>query len=207
MKINKNKNKDKGLNLNLNDLINFHLNKRNAGEIGEDEGIYREFENFLRFQEYSIENLNFILWYRVYKEEFNKLPSKQSQLSPSPKVLRKKQKSNNDIDVGNQPFRQEIDNVINIYFNSSSSFELNLPFDIKFRSIEMLKFSTHPDCFHLSYTHIYDLIQHSSIPQFLSQSQYQSQYHSSNNINRNSSSSHFNNNPRSSKLKFWRYFL
>ncbi|KAG8768050.1 hypothetical protein FRC12_005862 [Ceratobasidium sp. 428] len=43
-----------------------------------------EFETYLAFQEHSLENLQFIVWYHDYRSRFLALPAELQSLSPSP---------------------------------------------------------------------------------------------------------------------------
>ncbi|QRW02332.1 regulator of G protein signaling domain protein [Ceratobasidium sp. AG-Ba] len=45
---------------------------------------FEEFERYLEFQEHSLENLQFIVWYHDYRARFFDLPAEQQALSPSP---------------------------------------------------------------------------------------------------------------------------
>ncbi|KAI0080786.1 hypothetical protein K474DRAFT_1657268 [Panus rudis PR-1116 ss-1] len=43
-----------------------------------------DFETYLEYKEYSIENLHFLVWYQDYRQRFSQLPRELQELSPSP---------------------------------------------------------------------------------------------------------------------------
>ncbi|EIM20716.1 hypothetical protein WALSEDRAFT_57999 [Wallemia mellicola CBS 633.66] len=135
-------------------------------KLEEDRELSGEFKRFLEYNQHSIENLNFILWFKAYKQRFNELQQSEQDKSISPKSKSKKKHK-----IGSpppeQPFRPEIDQVITIYFDKASHFELNLPEDIQKAVIDLANLSTHPDCFLKAYDHVHYLIESSSIPEFL----------------------------------------
>ncbi|KIP10419.1 hypothetical protein PHLGIDRAFT_125613 [Phlebiopsis gigantea 11061_1 CR5-6] len=44
-----------------------------------------DFESYLLFKEYSVENLRFVVWYQSYRRRFFALPREQQDLSPGPR--------------------------------------------------------------------------------------------------------------------------
>lgn len=135
-------------------------------KLEEDSVLSGEFKKFLEYNQHSIENLNFILWFKAYKQRFSELQQSEQDKSVSPKSKSKKKHK-----IGNpppeQPFRPEIDQVITIYFDKASHFELNLPEEIQKAVIDLATHSTHPDCFLKAYDHVHYLVESSSIPEFL----------------------------------------
>ncbi|TIA88130.1 hypothetical protein E3P99_02788 [Wallemia hederae] len=148
-------------------------NVQTLSKLMEDKELAEEFRKFLEYQQHSIENLNFILWYKAYKKKFSGLSGQEQDKSPTCKPSKKRKKlstsASNSISAQpqNQPFRQEVEEVISVYFNKLSQFELNLPEEIQSYTLDQLRSSTHPDCFLKAYEHVHYLIQSSSIPEFM----------------------------------------
>lgn len=139
----------------------------------EDRVLAEEFRKFLEYQQHSIENLNFILWFKSFKKRWSTLSTADQDKSPSTKSTKKRKKLGSTSSTStctqpiDQPYRQEVEEVISLYFNRLSQFELNLPEEVQSYTLDQLRSSTHPDCFAKAYDHVNYLIQSSSIPEFM----------------------------------------
>ncbi|TIA70445.1 hypothetical protein E3P91_03059 [Wallemia ichthyophaga] len=140
-------------------------NVQTLAEILNNNELAEDFRTFLEYQEHSIENLNFILWFLSYKSRWSGLSGIEQDKSPSCRLNKWRKKTS--INTQEQPYRREVDHIISVYFNNLSQFELNLPEDIQSYTLDLLRTSTHPDCFTKAYEHVNYLIQTSSIPQFM----------------------------------------
>ncbi|KAG9124141.1 hypothetical protein FRC07_012685 [Ceratobasidium sp. 392] len=158
-----------------------------------------EFEAYLAFQEHSLENLQFIVWYHDYRTRFLALPTELQSLSPSPlgsphaptpDQYRNEPLSSptllnewpvspsspwaqwsplppTPVPLRDQPFRTETLQIVATFLRPNAKKELSLDADVRDELLRGLERTTHPDVFMPAYTRIYDLVEMSSVPNFV----------------------------------------
>ncbi|KAG9101394.1 hypothetical protein FS749_007482 [Ceratobasidium sp. UAMH 11750] len=164
-----------------------------------------EFEAYLAFQEHSLENLQFIVWYHDYRARFLALPADAQSLSPPPtssspttpprpptpenykKGFSSPSTATSDwglspsssswsqwsplpptpVPLRDQPFRAETLQIVATFFRPNAKKELSLDADVRDELLRGLVKTTHPDVFMPAYTRIYDLVDTSSVPNFV----------------------------------------
>ncbi|KAG8699670.1 hypothetical protein FRC09_006466, partial [Ceratobasidium sp. 395] len=162
-----------------------------------------EFETYLAFQEHSLENLQFIVWYHDYRSRFLALPTELQSLSPSPLLSTAPTPTpdryrtdptspltpasewllspspsawsqwspvtpTSHVPLRDQPFRTETLQVVATFLRPNAKKELSLDADVRDELLRALERTTHPDVFTPAYTRIYDLVDMSSVPNFVS---------------------------------------
>ncbi|KAL5529973.1 hypothetical protein ACEPAF_6230 [Sanghuangporus sanghuang] len=156
---------------------------------------FPEFEAFLAFCDISLENLQFIVWYRDYRKRFEALSPEEQARSPSlqhgkPEAFKPRYGTTPlsldicpDILAGNnsrrpslkktsgysdsQPFRNEVQNILATFFAPNSRKELSLSSQMRDTVIKKSSSTTHPDVFALVYEVIYETVEYVSLPCFL----------------------------------------
>jgi hypothetical protein len=156
----------------------------------------QDFRYYLQNKEHSAENLDFYFWYLDYKNRFDKLPEFEKAKSPPPKerpsparvnFLAKIDKDLKVYDSTNinydeekdaigefqetvifeQPFRDEINTVIQTFFHEDSFKELNIEGYMSRYIIFYGNQTTHPDVFIEAHEHIYNILKTSSFKSFI----------------------------------------
>ncbi|KAF8309578.1 hypothetical protein DL93DRAFT_2230834 [Clavulina sp. PMI_390] len=142
---------------------------------------------YLKNVEYSLENLQFLLWHRSYRARFYKLPRHIRALSPSPiplnaytgrtkaeehdddlsTVCDDDDEDEDDVEPCLQPFRAEVDRVIQTFFLPKSNKELSFDQRVRNSTLDNAAWSTHPDVFAQACHEVYVLIERSSFRNFL----------------------------------------
>ncbi|EIM23782.1 hypothetical protein WALSEDRAFT_59409 [Wallemia mellicola CBS 633.66] len=125
-----------------------HKSSLRLTDVMEDQTLRWKFEAYLKDNERSIENLEFVSWFEDYKIKFRKI-TPQMQAKEAIRVLTR-------------------------YFYRNSSHELNLDEDVKVKTINVVKYCidnrqpVHPSGFQQAFEISRSLIECSSIPMFIS---------------------------------------
>ncbi|ORX90237.1 hypothetical protein K493DRAFT_231086 [Basidiobolus meristosporus CBS 931.73] len=126
-----------------------------------------DFRKFLTYIEYSVENLDFYLWYRSYQLRFNQLPTDVIEMLTPCKIPHENAKLSKLYQM--QPFRDEIDAVIERFFSSNSMSELNVEVSTREKLLAEAVYTTHPSIFHAAAMEAYHLMEGDSFVRFKSE--------------------------------------
>ncbi|KAI7870593.1 hypothetical protein BDF14DRAFT_1771520 [Spinellus fusiger] len=156
-----------------------------------------DFRAFLQFKEHTAENLDFYYWYIGYCERFHHLPKEVQDLSPPPnekphpkntkelpayeKVTTKSDmfgefSANNTENLSSfvveegaekQPFRDEVNTVLRTFFHPDSFKELNVIGYQNRYTVHWGTRTTHPEVFEEAHQHIRQLMEKSSLKNFI----------------------------------------
>jgi hypothetical protein len=145
----------------------------------------QDFRFYLQYKEHTAENLDFYFWFIGYRNRFNALSEEEKAKSPPPKespspgFLYTKDKSDSEenkdsegqlkkeLKYWDQPFREEIDAILQTFFHEDSFKELNIEGYMNKYTTFYSTQTTHPDIFEDVHAHIYNILKTSSFTNFI----------------------------------------
>ncbi|CAO3610476.1 unnamed protein product [Mucor hiemalis] len=142
----------------------------------------QDFRFYLQYKEHTAENLDFYFWFIGYRNRFNALSDEEKAKSPPPKERpspgfvygkgkgekdEEEDDLKKDIKHWDQPFREEIDAIVQTFFHEDSFKELNIEGYMNKYTTFYSTQTTHPDIFLDVHEHIYNILKTSSFTNFI----------------------------------------
>ncbi|KAK6336077.1 hypothetical protein TWF696_001646 [Orbilia brochopaga] len=131
--------------------------------------------NYLTYVERNAENLRFYLWIRQYVQRFDNLTEEEKALAPAwegclmkDRMKFKARTANQRASgVRRQPFRDEVDRIVQTFLVSMSPFELNLSSRDRNEVLDAIALTTHPSAFNAILPHVESSLRQQSHPNFI----------------------------------------
>lgn len=146
----------------------------------------QDFRFYLQYKEHTAENLDIYFWFIGYRNRFNAMSVEEKIKSPSPKerpspgFMCAKDKGSDgskkdddeeelkkELKYWDQPFREEVDAIVQTFFHEESFKELNIEGYVNKYSTGYSTQTTHPDIFEDVHEHVYNILKTSSFPIFI----------------------------------------